>query len=104
RKLLSIRRNRPRQSVVAQSRRMETSCGAHQSAQRRLEVRDDAELDRVVSTDLTGIDVEVDRARRREAKRESRVPGAAVGFRKASAQAEDPVGLAAFLVDECGSP
>src|SRR5204863_537073 len=78
--------------------------GAVERRERLLQIGDGADLHRVVAADLGRVDVDVHEARRREIERVLGLPGAAVGFGEARAEAENPVGRAALLVDEPGSP
>jgi hypothetical protein len=62
----------------------------HQGGQRLLQVRDGADLGRIVAADLGRVDVDVDELRRREVERVLLLPRAAVGLREARAQARAP--------------
>ena len=84
--------------------RQQLARGPVERRQRLLQVGDGADLHRIVAADLRGIDVYVDETSRREVERVLGLPGAAVGFGEARAEAENPVGRAALLVDEAGSP
>ena len=72
--------------------------------QRLLQVGDGAEFDRIVATDLGGVDVDVDQLRRGNVERVLAFPGTAVGFLEAGAEAENVVRVAATVVDVLRAP
>ena len=85
-------------------RREQLARHLQQHLQRLLEIGHRADLGGEVPADLAGLDVDVDEPRRRNVERVVAIPGAAVGFLEARAEAQHPVGGEAGVVDELRAP